>query len=52
MIRAQVGALRCDPVQDLINFRNGLLPWRSRWQTCTACPVRTTRMCSPPCSWR
>jgi P4 family phage/plasmid primase-like protien len=28
MIRAQVGALRCDPVPGVINFRNGLLHWR------------------------
>jgi P4 family phage/plasmid primase-like protien len=28
VIRAQVGPLRCEPVPDLINFRNGLLPWQ------------------------
>jgi putative DNA primase/helicase len=28
MIRAQVGVLHCDPVPELINFRNGLLSWR------------------------
>ncbi len=29
MIRAQVEYLACDPVPDIINFRDGLLPWRA-----------------------
>jgi hypothetical protein len=28
MIRAQAGPLRCDPVPEVINFRDGLLRWR------------------------
>jgi P4 family phage/plasmid primase-like protien len=28
VIRAQAGTIHCDPRPDLINFRNGLLPWQ------------------------
>lgn len=29
VVRANVGQIGCDPIPDLINFRNGLLQWRT-----------------------